>query len=239
MPQSLKLNFDFFFTWNIVLLTCIVRVTQEYRENLTKIAKAACEQSKQSIRKVRQKGMSDVRKNKKGRSDDDVKTVEKMVTYNIHCYGCKILTLPEEPSDITNVESGRSNGGAWRVLALAELLDQTEAHLQGQENTLHPPCPVYLRVWVEGPSTYLKIWISYWKRYYAVKGSMYIWTFFEWTSRKNAWSRSNFLFPLIDSTAHGPILWRYGGALRRKNKGTIAKITSFSMKRKIFNDILI
>ncbi|CAH3191312.1 unnamed protein product, partial [Porites evermanni] len=62
-----------------VLLTCIVRVTQEYRENLTKIAKAACEQSKQSIRKVRQKGMSDVRKNKKGRSDDDVKTVEKMI----------------------------------------------------------------------------------------------------------------------------------------------------------------
>ena len=56
--------------------------------------------------------MSDVRKNKKGRSDDDVKTVEKMVTYNILCYGCKILTLPEEPSDITNVESGRSNGGA-------------------------------------------------------------------------------------------------------------------------------
>lgn len=81
-------------------------MTQEYRENLTKIAKAACEQSKQSIRKVRQKGMSDVRKNKKGRSDDDVKTVEKMVTYNIHCYGCKILTIPEEPSDITNVESG-------------------------------------------------------------------------------------------------------------------------------------
>lgn len=54
--------------------------------------------------------MSDVRKNKKGRSDDDVKTVEKMVTYNGHCYGCKILTIPEEPSDITNVESGRSNG---------------------------------------------------------------------------------------------------------------------------------
>ena len=95
-------------------------MTQEYRENLTKIAKAACEQSKQSIRKVRQKGMSDVRKNKKGRSDDDVKTVEKMVTYNGHCYGCKILTLPEEPSDITNVESGSLMDGP----------DQTEAHLQ-------------------------------------------------------------------------------------------------------------
>ena len=55
------------------------RLTQEYRENLTKMAKAACEQSKQSIRKVRQKGMSDVKKNKKGRSEDDIRTVEKMV----------------------------------------------------------------------------------------------------------------------------------------------------------------
>lgn len=64
--------------------------------------------------------MSDVRKNKKGRSDDDVKTVEKMVAYNGHCYGCKILTLPEEPSDITNVESGSLMDGP----------DQTEAHLQ-------------------------------------------------------------------------------------------------------------
>ena len=62
---------------SIVLL--ILRVTQEYRENLAKMAKASCEQSKQSIRKIRQKGMSDVKKNKKGRSEDDVKTVEKMV----------------------------------------------------------------------------------------------------------------------------------------------------------------
>lgn len=59
-------------------------VTQEYRENLTKIAKATCEQSKQSIRKIRQKGMSDVKKNKKGRSDDDVKMVEKMVMMLIY-----------------------------------------------------------------------------------------------------------------------------------------------------------
>ena len=59
-------------------------MTQEYRENLTKIAKATCEQSKQSIRKIRQKGMSDVKKNKKGRSDDDVKMVEKMVMMLIY-----------------------------------------------------------------------------------------------------------------------------------------------------------
>ena len=43
------------------------------------MAKATCEQYKQSIRKVRQKGMTDVRKNKKGKSEDDVKMVEKMV----------------------------------------------------------------------------------------------------------------------------------------------------------------
>lgn len=62
-----------------VISVPVPRVTQEYRENLAKMAKASCEQSKQSIRKIRQKGMSDVKKNKKGRSEDDVKTVEKMI----------------------------------------------------------------------------------------------------------------------------------------------------------------
>lgn len=57
----------------------IPRITQEYRENLSKTAKATCELAKQSIRKIRQKGMSDVKKNKKGRSDDDVRLVEKMI----------------------------------------------------------------------------------------------------------------------------------------------------------------
>jgi len=56
------------------------RVTQEYRENLVKLAKSTCEQYKQSLRKIRQKGMSDIRKNKKGKSQDDAKMVEKMVT---------------------------------------------------------------------------------------------------------------------------------------------------------------
>ncbi|XP_068697568.1 ribosome-recycling factor, mitochondrial-like [Montipora foliosa] len=57
----------------------IPRVTQEYRENLVKTAKATCEQAKQSLRKIRQKGMSDVKKNKTGRSEDDVRSVEKMI----------------------------------------------------------------------------------------------------------------------------------------------------------------
>lgn len=56
------------------------RVTQEYRENLVKVAKSTCEQYKQSLRKIRQKGMSDIRKNRKGKSQDDAKMVEKMVT---------------------------------------------------------------------------------------------------------------------------------------------------------------
>ena len=58
----------------------LYRVTQEYRENLVKVAKSTCEQYKQSLRKTRQKGMSDIRKNKKGKSQDDAKMVEKMVT---------------------------------------------------------------------------------------------------------------------------------------------------------------
>ena len=58
----------------------LYRVTQEYRENLAKVAKSTCEQYKQSLRKTRQKGMSDIRKNKKGKSQDDAKMVEKMVT---------------------------------------------------------------------------------------------------------------------------------------------------------------
>ena len=46
---------------------------------MSKLAKATSEQSKQVLRKVRQKGIGDVRKNKQGRSEDDIKRVEKMV----------------------------------------------------------------------------------------------------------------------------------------------------------------
>jgi ribosome recycling factor len=62
----------------------IFRVTQEYRKNLVKLAKQASEQSKQNLRRVRQKAMGDVRKNKKGRSEDDIKLVEKMVSLSIY-----------------------------------------------------------------------------------------------------------------------------------------------------------
>ncbi|KAL9975910.1 hypothetical protein ACROYT_G013129 [Oculina patagonica] len=57
----------------------IPKVTQEYRENLIKAAKSTCEQYKQSLRRIRQKGMADIRKNKKGKSEDNAKMVEKMV----------------------------------------------------------------------------------------------------------------------------------------------------------------
>ena len=52
---------------------------------MSKLAKATSEQSKQVLRKVRQKGIGDVRKNKQGRSEDDIKRVEKMVRGYIYC----------------------------------------------------------------------------------------------------------------------------------------------------------
>ena len=61
------------------------RMTREHRENLSKLAKATSEQSKQVLRKVRQKGIGDVRKNKQGRSEDDIKRVEKMVRDTCMC----------------------------------------------------------------------------------------------------------------------------------------------------------
>ncbi|PFX34961.1 ribosome-recycling factor, mitochondrial-like [Stylophora pistillata] len=75
-------------TWNTdfepimsghVISVSIPKVTQEYRENLVKMAKSTSEQYKQSIRKIRQKGMTDIRKNKKGKSEDDARMVEKMI----------------------------------------------------------------------------------------------------------------------------------------------------------------
>ena len=50
-----------------------------------KLAKATSEQSKQVLRKVWQKGIGDVRKNKQGRSEDDIKRVEKMVRDTCMC----------------------------------------------------------------------------------------------------------------------------------------------------------
>ncbi|XP_031565814.1 ribosome-recycling factor, mitochondrial-like [Actinia tenebrosa] len=74
----------------------IPKVTQEYRQNLVKLARQASEQSKQSIRRVRQKAMGDVRKNKKGRSEDDIKLVEKMIQQLTDEYSSDTDLLTEE-----------------------------------------------------------------------------------------------------------------------------------------------
>ena len=58
----------------------------EVRENLVKSAKAVCEDAKIGIRRVRQKGMNDVRKQKKTMSQDDARMVENYVSYNWHDY---------------------------------------------------------------------------------------------------------------------------------------------------------
>ena len=51
----------------------------EVRENLVKSAKAVCEEAKIGIRRVRQRGMNDVRKQKKVMSQDDARMVENYV----------------------------------------------------------------------------------------------------------------------------------------------------------------
>ena len=52
----------------------------EVRENLVKSAKAVCEEAKVGIRRARQKGMNDVRKQKKAMSQDDARMVENYVS---------------------------------------------------------------------------------------------------------------------------------------------------------------
>ena len=59
----------------------IQRLTIEVRESLLKSAKVICEEAKVGIRKARQKGMSDVRKQKKAISQDDARMVEGYVSY--------------------------------------------------------------------------------------------------------------------------------------------------------------
>ena len=61
-------------------LTSAARLTMEVRESLVKSAKAVCEEAKIGIRRVRQKGMNDVRKQKKTMSQDDVRMVENYVS---------------------------------------------------------------------------------------------------------------------------------------------------------------
>ncbi|EDO41604.1 predicted protein [Nematostella vectensis] len=81
---------------NTTITISIPKVTQEYRQDLVKLARQACEQSKQNLRRVRQKGMADVRKNKQGRSEDEVKQVEKMIQQLTDEYSSDTDLLVEE-----------------------------------------------------------------------------------------------------------------------------------------------
>lgn len=57
------------------------RVTKELRESLVKQAKAYAEKTKVSLRKVRQKGITEARKSKKQVSEDTIYRIEKHVSY--------------------------------------------------------------------------------------------------------------------------------------------------------------
>lgn len=76
--KDMGMNYEPVVEGQMVTFT-LPKMTQDYRENLAKLAKLFCENSKQGIRRVRQKGLSDVRKNKQGKSEDGVRLVEKMI----------------------------------------------------------------------------------------------------------------------------------------------------------------
>lgn len=55
----------------------------EVRKTLVKSAKEVCEEAKIGIRRVRQKGMNDVRKQKKVMSQDDSRMIENYVSLSL------------------------------------------------------------------------------------------------------------------------------------------------------------
>lgn len=59
------------------LLSC--RVTREYRENLTKVAKQLSNKAKDSLRRVRSNAVTQIKKAKEGHSEDTIRLVEKQV----------------------------------------------------------------------------------------------------------------------------------------------------------------
>ncbi|XP_028392106.1 uncharacterized protein LOC114516747 [Dendronephthya gigantea] len=63
---------------NTITVT-VPRLTMEVRKTLVKSAKEVCEEAKIGIRRVRQKGMNDVRKQKKVMSQDDVRMIENYI----------------------------------------------------------------------------------------------------------------------------------------------------------------
>ena len=54
-------------------------------------------------------------------------------------------------------DPGERLGGAW---ALAEFLDQTKAR-RVEKNFLETCTPLYLRIWMIAPPSYLKVWIRH------------------------------------------------------------------------------
>jgi ribosome recycling factor len=62
------------------------RPTKEFRESLTKLASASAEKAKMIIRKLRQEGMKDLKKDlKAGMSEDKSYTLEKKVRLHFTC----------------------------------------------------------------------------------------------------------------------------------------------------------
>lgn len=81
-----------------------VRPTKEFRESLTKLAAASTEKAKTIIRKLRQDGMKELKKDlKAGMSEDENYTLEKKVKTNIRqnwgfFTGGKVIACSDKPS---------------------------------------------------------------------------------------------------------------------------------------------
>lgn len=78
-PRKFYLLCLFFFCLTLwsPLLSC--RVTREYRENLTKVAKQLSNKAKDSLRRVRSNAVTQIKKAKEGHSEDTIRLVEKQV----------------------------------------------------------------------------------------------------------------------------------------------------------------
>ncbi|CAB3983070.1 Ribosome-recycling factor, mitochondrial [Paramuricea clavata] len=82
---------------NTITVT-VPRLTMEVRETLVKSAKAVCEEAKIGIRRVRQRGMNDVRKQKKAISQDDARMVENYIQSLTDNYVEQVDELLQEKS---------------------------------------------------------------------------------------------------------------------------------------------
>ncbi|XP_030291550.1 ribosome-recycling factor, mitochondrial [Sparus aurata] len=57
----------------------VPKVTREYRENLTKVAKQLSNKAKDSLRRVRSNAVTQIKKAKEGHSEDTIRLVEKQI----------------------------------------------------------------------------------------------------------------------------------------------------------------